>query len=385
MSRLLFFLTIMLSLFSVNIYAFEMDDIKRHGFLSQGYMKTDGNNYTEGQDDGSLDFREIGINFTYSPAPVISMGFQLFAFEYGHLGERKIKLDWVNINWQIQDWLCLKAGLIKIPLGLYNETRDIDMLRTFIFLPGSVYNEVWRDLYANMKGLSVYGYLPSGFSYSLQAGSIHIDDDSGYYQTLKIFLNNPEITDIRDSYIAALQWDSSFGLKLKTTYNYYELSIIGQLKFIPSFPETAINYESCETSTFSAEFGFKNLILAAEYLQHKTDVSALITMSPAVEILQTGGTKSHGYYLSSTYVANEWFQIGIYYNRDFLDKQFYQNIEKESNNDLAFAVRFDINDNLIFKCEYHDIDGTLHIYPELNADGIKEKTKMFAVKFTYSF
>ena len=46
---------------------------------------------------------------------------------------------------------------MKKPAGLYNETRDVDMLRTSILLPQGVYNDSWRDATLSITGFGLYG------------------------------------------------------------------------------------------------------------------------------------------------------------------------------------------------------------------------------------
>lgn len=67
------------------------------------------------------------------------MGMQLFAFDRGNYGRDKVTIDWAYGDYRVNDWLGFRAGKVKIPLGLYNEARDNDALRTFIFLPQQAY------------------------------------------------------------------------------------------------------------------------------------------------------------------------------------------------------------------------------------------------------
>jgi hypothetical protein len=52
------------------------------------------------------------------------------------------------------------VGRFKIPHGLYNETRDLDVTRTEVFLPMSVYSTRLRDVYLAVNGAEVYGTAP---------------------------------------------------------------------------------------------------------------------------------------------------------------------------------------------------------------------------------
>ena len=114
-----------------------LDGIQIHGFLSQGYAKsTKQNNFpVTNSGQGSFNFNDFGINFSKEITPDLHVGMQLSAFDRGDYGQDKVTIDWAFGDYRYKDWLGIRAGKIKIPQGLYNETRDNDALRTFIFLP----------------------------------------------------------------------------------------------------------------------------------------------------------------------------------------------------------------------------------------------------------
>ena len=75
----------------------------------------------------------------------------------------------------------MAAPYVSGIVALYNETRDIDMLRTSIFLPQSVYTEIVRDVMTALKGLGFYGNVPIGaggvLSYYFLGGTVDVDGD----------------------------------------------------------------------------------------------------------------------------------------------------------------------------------------------------------------
>ncbi|MCP4404356.1 MAG: hypothetical protein GY801_44530 [bacterium] len=111
-------------------HAFDSDGIEIHGFASTGYIKTDQNNYLVLSEDGSFEFNEAGLNVTTSLSENIRVGMQLFSRDLGDVGNNNIELDWAFLDYQRNEALGLRLGRIKIPMGLYNDTRDDDMLRT---------------------------------------------------------------------------------------------------------------------------------------------------------------------------------------------------------------------------------------------------------------
>src|SRR5204862_570816 len=97
-----------------------------HGFASQGALLTSDNNYLAHTERGSLEFTEAGINFTKSFDEHLRFGIQLFARDLGPTGSYAANFDWLYLDYRWQDWLGLRAGRVKLPYGLYNDTSDVD-------------------------------------------------------------------------------------------------------------------------------------------------------------------------------------------------------------------------------------------------------------------
>ena len=123
-----------------------------HGYISQGYMRSNKNNFLAESYGGSFQFNELGINFSVELTDQLHAGLQLASRDLGSLGNNKVVVDWAFMDYHYQDWMGLRVGRVKMPFGLYNETRDIDMLRTSILLPQGVYNENFRDALTGIQG-----------------------------------------------------------------------------------------------------------------------------------------------------------------------------------------------------------------------------------------
>ncbi len=222
---------------SMNIHTIEADelgDVKIHGFVSQGYLKSDHNNYLADTEEGTFQFNETGINFSTNLTDKLRMGMQLFARDQGNINNDEVVLDWAYADYHWNDWLGLRAGKMKGPLGLYNEYRDTDLLRTCILLPPGVYSENDRDSVVSVKGIGLYGYIRLNFigslSYLLQYGTSDLDPDGG---TAKVFesqgiydpdlgflpafeINNFNVDDVSS---ISLKWDTPLdGLRLGYTF-----------------------------------------------------------------------------------------------------------------------------------------------------------------------
>ncbi len=210
------------------VQAVELADIDVHGFISQGYLKTDNNNYLAETEDGTFDFNEMGINFSTDPTDLLHIGMQFFARDLGMVGNDEVILDWAFADYRWQNWMGIRAGKIKIDYGLYNETREMDMLRTSVMLPQSVYPEVWRRSFSAIKGIALYGYLPLGvmgrLAYDGQLGIMEFKEDQGFARYVGPKMREDEdfhITSIDSDYawFGSIRWNTMIpGLKTKMTY-----------------------------------------------------------------------------------------------------------------------------------------------------------------------
>jgi len=151
-----------------------------HGYLSQGYMKSSNNNYLATTEDGTFEFNEMGLNFSIE-FDKLRIGAQLLSRDLGEFGNNDIVLDWAMGDYQFNELFGVRAGKIKIPMGFYNQGRDVDMLRIPVLLPGSIYDEGTRDMLNTYEGIGVYGlfYSPMGeLDYEAYYGTVNVDEDT---------------------------------------------------------------------------------------------------------------------------------------------------------------------------------------------------------------
>ena len=81
-----------------------MDNLQIHGFFSQGYVITSDNNfYGKSDDNGTFDFREIGINSSYQPFPYLQFSFQVLSRFAGEVDDGDLELDYGIIDWTMMD------------------------------------------------------------------------------------------------------------------------------------------------------------------------------------------------------------------------------------------------------------------------------------------
>src|SRR3989441_10214875 len=157
----------------------QLAELQIHGFISQGFLLTSANDYLAHSSEGSFEFTEIGLNFTLPATDRLTLGLQIFSHDLGPIGDYRATLDWYSLDYHWRDWLGIRAGRVKLPFGLYNDSSDIDAARTSVLLPQSIYPAQNRDFLLAQTGGEVYGYrdlgAAGGLDYRLYGGTIFLD------------------------------------------------------------------------------------------------------------------------------------------------------------------------------------------------------------------
>ncbi|MFZ5562504.1 MAG: hypothetical protein ACOZBW_00515 [Thermodesulfobacteriota bacterium] len=394
----------------------KLDDINIHGFISQGYIQTtkDMNFLIKDSNKGSFEFNEMALNFSASPLDNLSMGVQLAAFDMGHIGNDEVQVDWAFGDYSFRDYLGVQAGIMKIPFGLYNDVRKIDMVRTSILLPTSVYPEWFREAFARIKGAGVYGTLPGNISYQAMYGDVDIQKDGGLTDGMESLLSDLGMetadTDVDYAYAGKVQWDSPWGLKLAAslyTMNKLEMAMAGT-SYLPATPPLPVglplsmtgvlHFEPLRMHVFSAEYMRDRLTLAGEYIEYDLDFGINLTsnLDPALSALMGipswvgDKTTMQGYYGSVSYRVLDQLELGTYYSELYYDKsdhggdKFKVKFGRPNYDswlkDICLSARYDISANWCAKVEAHLMDGTF-----LGYSATAKNWELYAAKLTYSF
>lgn len=362
--------------------AFELADVYIHGFVSQGYLFSDENDYFFAEtDEGTFQFNEVGINLTANPMDRLRISLQLLSRDLGRFGNNDVELDYAFGDWRQNNWLGVRAGRMKMAQGLYNQVRDVDAARPMVFLP-PVYNEVFRESQKSITGAGLYGTLPAGFSYQLQFGKIDLPDDGATAQVFAQGINAPagsvEIETEDDTYVLFLEWNPPVaGLRFVGSY-------LGNLAWDAQSPLVSTQTET-KTWVLSAEYQWNGLTLAAEYLENSVESES------AGQIIQDFTRQT--YYGMASYRWNNWLETGAYYAESYNNKD-----DKEGDayaargqlrefawlKDTALFARFDISSNWIVKVEGHYLDGLKDVVdfgtPDPEGEGF-----LMAIKTTFIF
>lgn len=396
------------------IMAEDKPEIQVHGYISQGFLISDHNNFLADTVQGTFQFNELGIHFSTEVNEKLRIGIQLAARDLGGQGNDKIVIDWAYADYRWQDWLGIRLGKIKIPLGFYNKTIDLDMLRTFVLLPQGVYSETFRDTLIALKGVGIYGDAPlkvfGDLSYEVLYGTMNIESESTTARGVETPGNiNVEEIEVKQAFSMGLTWETPLeGLRLGISRVEIDFEFKGnlgkdlivpvpyppyQLVIAPAgTPFTSSVNDFCK-SVYSLEYTWKELIIAVEYFQQDFSMLNRITgVNPMTRAL-----KFDGYYGSACYRFSDWLEVGVYHSVFYKNRNDRQGTKTPYNppfsayqKDTCLSFRFDLNDNWTFKIEGHALKGTaLCIFQDnLNDEGVLDYHKhwvMLAAKMTFSF
>ena len=372
-----------------------------HGMVSQGYINSDHYNYlAHDSEGGSFQFNEYALNFSKNLTDRLRVGIQLFARDLGDMGNDDIYVDWAYGDYRWKDWLGFRAGKMKVPFGLYNETRDMDMLRTFVFLPSGVYTETYRDILMGLKGISIYGTLPlkkwGSLDYQALYGTMDLDDSDAFEKVYLDMLppgSSLERIDVDEVFTACYRWNTPIdGLRIGSTFSYQDFDIRAEMRLLGPFTlDGLFKFKDIEAFTHSIEYTWGNLVLATEYFELSVKSTPYINRKR----LPKESMKMEGWYVSGTYRFTDWLEVGAYYSMfwpDAHDRGGHdesRNLQKKHQawlEDIALAFRFDINKYMIFKTEWHWMDGTANVYGLDNPGGYHEQDWFyFTSKLTFHF
>ena len=158
--------------------AVDMGSIEIHGYGNQNYLQTSDNSYLGADKNGTWD------NISLATIIVAKVDDKSKIWTQFHSNGKDVRLDWSFVDYQVNNNLAARVGMIKVPMGIYNDILNAQFLQVTSMLPAmyqggpSIVPEAYR-------GASVvYDYDLGGGRLSLDAytGSVTTPDEP---ETLK--------------------------------------------------------------------------------------------------------------------------------------------------------------------------------------------------------
>lgn len=380
-----------------------MDDIQIHGLVSQGYLLTRNNALftSESEDHGTFEFSEIALNVMATPIDRLRVGVQLAAQDLGDSFNHKPTIDWAYANYSFGEVaknvdMSVNAGRFKMGHGLYNDYRDLDMTRSSVFLPMSIYNPRWRDIMLAINGVGLTTTFNAGplgsFDLNAFVGDNNYDSSEGpLYDIFNELLGEPSSLSVEMIRGGQLTWNTPLeGLRLKySLLDAYKFKAEGTAAVVivapPPTSPVSIPY-SFEIphywdNIFSAEYQYGDLTIAGEY--NYTFFHATVEVDGVQQSETTDAI--HSTYLSLAYRFHpQWEALGGW--------QWSQTTaegtapSKEKWYAWNAALRYDVTNHWLIKAEYQWTHGTGLLSVADQEDGTLEETwGYFALKTTFDF
>ncbi len=394
------------ALFAVAAYA-DDTDWQLHGALTQGVIYTSNNNfYGHSDDNASLKFTEINFNASARLLPNLRAAGQALYRQAGAQGESG-GVDYAFLDYQFLTesayTMGVRAGRYKLPIGLYNETRDIAFARPSIYLPQSAYPDRARDLELSGDGALLYTDIFSNagqWTLELDAGHPRVDKHT--VQTAFNFIPG-EIDHLgkSDSYGGRLMYQSSDSMwlaafsRVQAKLRYTQIlpsDVADQIAVLSpasgissSSPDINIDVDfvywiaslQCNINqwTFTGEYGHMDIQLESSGVG--------LGLHPLQYYVQAARHLDKHWTIYSRY-------DNLYWDRRDPSGDNYAMLAQTQNfanfaHDYGFGARYDINSNAMVSAEYHYIDGTAWSTGLNDMNATARYWNMVAIEFSYRF
>jgi len=376
----------------------DLHDVEIHGFVSEGAFVSTSNDYIGESSRGSLKFLEVALNVSTEVAERLRAGVQIFARELGSL-EDAPHFDWAYLDYRWRPWLGLRAGIVKMPFGLYNEYTDIDSARVPILMPQSVYSVRNRDVLLAQRGFAVYGNLALGsggeLDYQTWLGTLNVPENS-------LELIGATLDTVDTKYVTGAQvfWSPPVeGLRVGTTFlrASIDFNLILSDASIEALIAAGAVPEDYDGKLVVSQRPDSWLIGSAEYvrdawlfaIEYSRAFKHQQTSLPAV--IPTFDEDSERFYGMANYRFLPELEVGGYYSVLHLDANDRQGRDPKYparfyafQRDSAITVRYDVNDHWLWKLEGHFIDGVADLRTSQNPDP-ERYWGMFLLRTTLTF
>ncbi|PMR81798.1 hypothetical protein C1H70_04800 [Halomonas urumqiensis] len=367
-----------------------LDTLQLHGFLSQALVITDHNDFfgPSSQEDGSLEYTEIGANASLRPHEDVLIAAQVLSRRAGADGKiSRPKLDYGVIDYQMvsnqQSTLGIQLGRFKNPFGFYNQTRDVAFTRPSILLPQSIYFDRTRSLGMSADGALIYTEhrMPSG-TLRLQAGTGDTQAGDDLRSTLR-FEDTPGDLEPRPSAIAQLRYEHDGG-RIVAALSAADVNA----RFASEVPALGTGDFSFQPWIVSLQYNAELWSLTGEFALRNSSLQGF--NDPRVNFDQTG----ESWYVQYTRRFLDDWQWLVRYdslvsNRDDPSGSRYAAsgagpAHSQYANDFTLGLQWNATSRVLLAAEYHRVDGTGWLPTQDNPDPDETRRRWDMLLFQFS-
>jgi len=356
-------------------------NLQVHGYATQGFVYSSNNNWdTTSSTDGSAAWTEAVVNLTAQPQFRLRVGVQARYFLLGSYGN-SITLDWAQADYKASNKFGFRVGKVKTPMGLLNESQDIDPAQLWILLPQSIYPIASRNSLLSHYGGVAYGRLPLGetfgtLEYGGFGGQRIIGADDGFVQPFKdkgITVPNGFTGPI---FGGTLRWNTPVqGLMMGATIDVEHMSASVSTHSMPG----TFSGPALKQPFFFGRYERNKLMVAGEYNRIVIRSNIQLAGIPPISVRND----VRAFYAMASYRLSDKLTGGLYYG-SMINLQIPVSSGRYQK-DWALSARYDFNPFLYAKIEQHIIDGTGIGFSTFDNFALQPNTRMTMLKLGVSF
>ena len=370
---------LLLVLWTSTAAAQNLDNLQIHGFATQGFLYSSRNNYlTMNSSSGSLRWTEGAVSVSDAVTDNLRIGIQFHMYEMGDFGGPNVIIDWASGDYKVNDRLGFSVGKIKTPIGLFNDSQDVDPLFLWVLLPQGLYPIDNRDFDLSELGGQVYGGLDLGkkrgrVEYRAHVGGSKLDANGGYVRQLEQFGMSFPTPPSGKTYGGDLRWVTPWqGLTIGASILTISLDGTG--------PQGTVHIPTAAPVAYYAQWSKGRLHLAGEYWRTPLRVTLATGAGSFVNPVD-----QRGWYPMVSVNATKKLQLGTYYSH-YLNHAGDTSLPQNYSKDWVVSSRYDFNPYCYGKIEGHFLHGdALGYYSSVNPNGLSTNSNMLAARIGFSF
>lgn len=372
-------------------------DWQTHGFVSQGYTLSWGYDFFgNSQDDGSFDFTEVGVNVLGHIHPDILIAAQGLYRNAAGSDQQGLRLDFANVDYRLplegNATFGLRAGRVKNPFGIYNETRDVVWTRPGVLVPQSVYLDTLalrQAMIASDGGLFYGRYHFGDHAIATEfVVSEPLDDIGGAASFLTGIPNAQGSLGGRPMFLGRAGYEWKEG-RFRLLFSVVDLD--------RDFDSASDMIPSGKVKTFyplaSAQLNLEDWSITGEYGHIDTERSGF---TPGGLTLKN--TSENFYVQVQNRFAPGWSALlrfdAFFVNIDDRDGRQSAQLtglprHRFYSKDITTGLRWEFANDFLIAAEYHNVDGTAWLStldnPQLSSGGGDNHWDLFTIMMSYRF
>lgn len=351
-----------------------------HGFFSQGYLYSKGNNFFGESTDGSWEYYEAGAGGRYRITPYLSLAGQFFARDAGRGDNGSVRTDYLYADLRLAQsssaGTVIRFGRVRNPFGFYNSTRDVFFTRPSILLPQQ-YLEGFgvRELLFSSDGAQFHSYW-EGDKHHLEFTSTFGKNDEISSDTVaNMFGTSANLNgdaELQNPVIAQLSGGLA-GDRWKAALSYYNTTLaFNSPSVIATLDATLV--------AASLQYNAEKLSVTGEYSLLSSNATFVI---PAFNLASTGNSKTETAYIQADYRLDH--NVTAYSRFDHRLGDREQPNESDSTV-LTLGARWQPRKEWLIAAELHGIRGTSPIPAIDNLNrSLAERSELLILMAGYRF